>query len=128
MTHPPGGGQAAEVDVDALAAAVAACPGVAGLHGGAFGEVASYLPGRAVAGVRVAPGAVEVHVRGRWGTTAAQLLAQIGAAAAPLIGGRRLQVVLADLEDPAEPGAEDGAAPSRPALPAPASPSPPLSP
>src|SRR5881398_3708720 len=34
------------VDVDAVAAAVQACPDVAGLDGGKFGEVASYLPGR----------------------------------------------------------------------------------
>ena len=39
------------VDVDAVAAAVQACPGVSDLHGGRYGEVTTYLPGRAVRGV-----------------------------------------------------------------------------
>ncbi|WP_205739614.1 hypothetical protein [Georgenia sp. SYP-B2076] len=47
---------------DAVAAAVLAVPGVARLHAGAFGEVATYLPGRRVPGVRIGPGGVEVHV------------------------------------------------------------------
>lgn len=36
---------------DRVAEAVLAVPGVAGLNGGAFGEVATYLPGRRVVGV-----------------------------------------------------------------------------
>ncbi|MFD4183444.1 hypothetical protein ACFWPB_20405, partial [Rhodococcus sp. NPDC058514] len=36
---------------DLIADAVLAVPGVAGLHGGMFGEVATYLPGRRVLGV-----------------------------------------------------------------------------
>lgn len=47
---------------DRIAAAVLAVPGVAGLHAGMFGEVATYLPGRRVTGVRVASDVVEVHV------------------------------------------------------------------
>ena len=43
-----------DVDVDAVAAAVAGCAGVSALDGGQFGEVASYLPGRKVTGVVVA--------------------------------------------------------------------------
>ena len=34
------------VDVEAVAMAVAECPGVSGLDSGRYGEVASYLPGR----------------------------------------------------------------------------------
>ncbi len=37
-------------------------PGVADLHGGVFGEVATYLPGRKVAGVRVEDDHVDIHV------------------------------------------------------------------
>lgn len=36
-----------------IAAAVTAHPAVAGLHGGIFGVVATYLPGRRLTGVRV---------------------------------------------------------------------------
>ncbi|WP_369054246.1 Asp23/Gls24 family envelope stress response protein [Kineococcus terrestris] len=57
---------------DDLAGAVLAVPGVVRLHAGALGEVATYLPGRRVTGVRLpdaalrgaGPGGppVEVHV------------------------------------------------------------------
>ncbi|WP_430785257.1 hypothetical protein [Actinoplanes sp. G11-F43] len=51
-------GQTAE-DVAILVRGV---PGVQGLHSGLFGEVATYLAGHRVAGVRVGPGRIEVHV------------------------------------------------------------------
>src|SRR4051812_17808760 len=54
-------------DPDAIVAAIATCPSVSGLSGGIAGEVATYLPGRRVAGVRAAPGEVEVHVIARYG-------------------------------------------------------------
>ncbi|GAA1881670.1 hypothetical protein [Lapillicoccus jejuensis] len=47
---------------DRLADLTRAVPGVADLHGGVFGEVATYLPGRKVAGVRVEDDHVEIHV------------------------------------------------------------------
>lgn len=48
---------------DAVAAAVLAVPGVADLHSGTYGEVATYLAGRRVNGVRLRPdGSAEVHV------------------------------------------------------------------
>src|SRR5580693_1246789 len=62
------------VDVDAVAAAVTGCEGVATLDGGPFGEVASYLPGRRVTGVVVGDG--------------------------PLTGHRPVDVVIADIDDP----------------------------
>ena len=45
-----------------IAAAVCSLPGVAGLHGGMFGEVGTYLPGRRVVGVRIGESRVAVHV------------------------------------------------------------------
>ncbi|MFC4071786.1 hypothetical protein [Actinoplanes subglobosus] len=51
-------GQTAE-DVAVLVRGV---PGVQRLHGGLFGEVATYLPGRRVSGIRIAADRVEVHV------------------------------------------------------------------
>lgn len=47
---------------DEIAALVRAVPGVADLHAGRFGEVATYLPGRRVTGVTLGEDRVEVHV------------------------------------------------------------------
>ncbi|MDR3664747.1 MAG: Asp23/Gls24 family envelope stress response protein [Mycobacterium sp.] len=51
-----------EDDAERIAAAVSAVKGVAGLHAGMFGEVATYLPGRRVSGIRIAMDRVDVHV------------------------------------------------------------------
>lgn len=88
------------VDVDAVAAAVAGCAGVAALDGGPFGGVASYLPGRKVVGVVVGNGRVTVQVRARWGIPAPDLAALITVVLAPLTGHRPVDVVIADIDDP----------------------------
>ena len=115
---PPGSSVAAVIDgvnVDAVAAAVQACPGVSGLDGGRFGEVASYLPGRRVQGVAVRKDSVTAQVRTRWAVSAADLLSQITAVLTPLIGGRRVEVVVADIDDPPPAGSCLPAAPGAPA-------------
>jgi hypothetical protein len=89
------------VDVDAVADAVRACPAVADLHGGRPGGPATYLPGRQVDGVRVEPHALEVQVRARWGVPAVEVAAQIRLALRALVPARRVDVVIADLTDPA---------------------------
>jgi hypothetical protein len=95
------------VDVDAVAAAVQACAGVSGLCGGRYGEVTTYLPGRAVRGVVVGGGRVRVQVRSAWGVEAPVLAAAITAALAPLTGNRPVDVAIADIDDPpAEEGSE----------------------
>ena len=88
------------VDIDAVATAVAGCTGVAALDGGPFGEVATYLPGRKVAGVVVGNGRVTVQVRSRWGVPAPDLAAVITAVLAPLTGHRPVDVMIADIDDP----------------------------
>ncbi|GEK22025.1 Asp23/Gls24 family envelope stress response protein [Cellulomonas xylanilytica] len=45
-----------------VAAAVLGVPGVVRLHGGRFGELGTYLPGRRVTGVRIDDDGTEVHV------------------------------------------------------------------
>lgn len=55
-------GDTVDEQADRIAAAVLGVPGVAGLHAGMFGEVATYLPGRRVTGVRLAADVVDVHV------------------------------------------------------------------
>ncbi|WP_456789684.1 hypothetical protein [Cellulomonas sp. P5_C5] len=47
---------------EVVAAAVLAVPGVVRLHGGRFGELGTYLPGRRVTGVRIDDEGTEVHV------------------------------------------------------------------
>jgi hypothetical protein len=97
------------VDVDAVAAAVHASPGVSRLDGGRHGETVTYLPGRTVAGVVVGGGRVRVQIRSQWGTPAPAVAAWITAALAPLTGHRPIDVVIADIDDP----------PSAPPFPAP---------
>lgn len=77
-------------DIAALADTVAgiarAVPGVAGLHPGMFGEVATYLPGRRVTGIRILDDRIDVHVTIAVGApvreTAALVREAVGAAAA----------------------------------------------
>jgi hypothetical protein len=88
------------IDVDAVVAAVRACPGVSDLHGGRYGEVTTYLPGRAVRGVVVGGGRVRVQVRAAWGAEVPTLAAAITAALAPLTGNRPVDVAIADIDDP----------------------------
>jgi hypothetical protein len=96
------------IDVDAVAAAVRGCGGVSALDGGPYGQVASYLPGRKVIGVVVGDDRITVQVRSRWGIPAPDLAAWITVALARLTGRRRIDVVIADIDDP--PGAPEGMA------------------
>ena len=89
------------VDLDAVAAAARACAAVDDLCSGPWGGVVSYLPGRQVAGVRVASDHVVISVRGRWGVPVAELARQVRAALAALVAPRRVDIVVADLSDAA---------------------------
>ena len=106
MTLPPGGSRPGSafidgIDIDAVVAAVRGCAGVSGLDGGQFGEVASYLPGRKVQGVVVSGGRVRVQIRSQWAVPAPELAALIRAVLVPLTGHRPVDVVIADIDDPA---------------------------
>lgn len=85
-------------DPDRVAAAVVSCPAVSALSGGRFGEVATYLPGRRVTGVRIEPTGVEVHVVGRYGVPVTQIADQVRAALGPLVAGRPVLVAVDDLD------------------------------
>ena len=91
----------ATVDPEAVAQAAAACPDVAGLSDGVVGEVASYLPGRRVPGVRVGDDGVEVHIVARWGRPLPEVGEAVAAAVAPVAAGRPVRVFVDDLEVPA---------------------------
>jgi hypothetical protein len=69
---------------DVVAAAVLACPHVVGLRSapmsGVGAEVATYLPGRRVNGVRLTESAVAVRVVGWFGPSVAELASEVRAA------------------------------------------------
>lgn len=89
------------VDLDAVVAAARSCAGVDDLSSGPWGGVVTYLPGRQVPGVRVASNHVMISLRGRWGVPAAEIARQVRAAVTDLVAPRRVDLVLADVSDPA---------------------------
>ena len=72
---------------DVIAAAVTAVDGVADLHGGMFGEAATYLPGRRVPGIRLAEDGTEVHVSLLFGYPLRSTAEAVRDAVAPLVTG-----------------------------------------
>ena len=112
MTDPGAPFDGPPVDAERVAQAVERVPTVARLSAGSTGaEIATYLPGRRVRGVRVADGTVEVHVVARWPAVLPEVGDAVRSAAAPLVGGRAVEVVIDDLDvpgvdEPTEPVAE----------------------
>lgn len=102
---------AAGTDADRIAVATLSCPAVARLHGGRFGEVATYLPGRRIGGVRLrstpdgdpAGVQVEVHVVGRYPAAVAEIADQVRTALRPIVGSARVDVVVGDYAGETEP-------------------------
>ncbi|MDP8975029.1 MAG: hypothetical protein M3N28_01405 [Actinomycetota bacterium] len=100
MTPAPSAGE--EVDPDAVSAAALSCPDVAALSGGIAGEVATYLPGRRVPGVRLNDDEVEIHIVARWRTNLPEVADAVRRAVRPVTGGRRVSVYVEDIEVPGE--------------------------
>lgn len=84
---------------DLVRAAVLALPGVADLHTGAFGEVATYLPGRKVDGVRVRPDGAQVDVVLEWGAPVLATADDVRRVATS-ITGKPVDVVVQDIAAP----------------------------
>ena len=91
-------------DPDLVAVAVLALPYVVALSGGQAGEIATYLPGRRVEGVRVRPGQVEVHVVARYGPTMAEVGAAVRTAVVDAAGPVEVLVGIDDLAVPPRRG------------------------
>jgi hypothetical protein len=74
-------------------------PAVAGLHGGPFGSICSYLPGRRVVGVRVDVdhAAVQVAVVLRPSAPLPQLVAELRSWVTAVTGPVRIDVTVADI-------------------------------
>jgi len=84
---------------DLVAAATLTVPGVTGLHAGSFGEVATYLPGRRVEGVRLRRNVAEVHVAVAMGASLLDVAAVVRDTVAPLVG-TPVEVVVEDVTSP----------------------------
>jgi hypothetical protein len=92
------------IDVDRLAAAAEDCPAVDALVDGPPTMAATYLPRRRVTGIRIEDDVVTIQVRLRWGSTVGQLAQQVWSAVPPLVGQHRVDIVVADITEPATGG------------------------
>lgn len=88
---------------EVIADLVLAVAGVAGLHGGTYGHVATYLPGRAVTGVRTGIGSTDVHLVAVWGAEIPALADRIRARLEPLLG-HPVHIAVEDVTDPDQTG------------------------
>ncbi|MEW6476043.1 MAG: hypothetical protein AB1679_27615 [Actinomycetota bacterium] len=95
------------VDPDEVAGLVARCRSVARISPGRFGEVATYLPGHRVPGVRLADDRIEVHVVACWGARVPDVAAEVRAAVAPVTGGVPVDVFVDDVDIPTGTGAAE---------------------
>ncbi|MEO3938956.1 hypothetical protein V3N99_19710 [Dermatophilaceae bacterium Soc4.6] len=84
---------------DAVAAAARSVPGVADLHTGVFGEVATYLPGRRVNGVRIREDVTEVHLTLIWGAPVLPTAEEVRRVVAALVT-TRVDITVEDVVAP----------------------------
>ena len=106
MTLSPQGSAVPSTVADDVARATLSVTGVTRMHTGSFGEVATYLPGRRVEGVRLRPGATEVHVVLHPRAHVMDTARAVRSAVIALTGGE-VDVYVQDLgeDDPAPPPA-----------------------
>lgn len=94
----------AELEVaDLVAAAVLAVPGVHDLHAGVAGEVATYLPGRRVNGIRLREPGCSVHVVLHWGAPVIGTTDAVRDAVRPYVSGA-VDITVEDILSPGSTG------------------------
>lgn len=98
MSH--AGEQVPEDEVDRITEAIVAVPGVHDLHAGVLGEVATYLPGRRVNGVRMREPGCDVHVVLDWGVSIAATSDLVRRAVRAIVSGP-VDVTVEDVAPPA---------------------------
>jgi len=86
---------------DRVAAAVLTVRGVTGLHGGMFGETATYLPGRRVLGVRLTEDVTDIHLSLTYGAPVFATAQQVRTAVAALVPGP-VNVTVEDVAPPTD--------------------------
>lgn len=87
------------------AAAALAVPGVSALHGGEFGAVATYLPGRRVTGIRIDDDHCAVHVTVRYPADLFATAARVRDAVRPIVGVP-VDVTIEDLDGADDPATD----------------------
>ncbi len=100
MTAPPSPEPVRPISLaEQIAAVVTAHPDVAGLHGGIFGSVATYLPGRRLAGVRVGEGdePVELGVVLRLDRPIPGVVRALRREVSAMCGGAPVDITVADV-------------------------------
>lgn len=95
----PSPGTPEPTEADLVAQAARSVPGVHDLHGGVVGEVATYLPGRRVTGVRLRDEGCAVHVVIDWDAGVADTAERVRAAVRPLVTGP-VDVTVEDVAPP----------------------------
>ena len=99
---------------DIVATAVTSVPGVAALHGGMFGEVGTYLPGRRITGVRLSEGVTDIHVTLFFGFPVRSTAARIRDVVSGVVGGTvnvTVEDVVAPVSTESGPRRDTGSAP-----------------
>ncbi|MBB5156355.1 hypothetical protein [Saccharopolyspora phatthalungensis] len=100
------------ISASELADRVLAHPSVVRLHGGQFGEIATYRPGSKVVGVRLpdigavaepGAGAVEIGVVLRLGRPLPEIVAELRGTLAEVLGKSRVDITVADVITTNEP-------------------------
>ncbi|MEV0697538.1 hypothetical protein AB0I53_06410 [Saccharopolyspora sp. NPDC050389] len=87
-----------QVSAGELADRVLAHPSVVRLHGGQFGEIASYQPGSKIVGVRLPDsGAAEIGVVLRLDRPLPEILGEIRGALAEVLGAAPVDITVADV-------------------------------
>lgn len=88
VSSEPGGASAQPELIDQIALVVLGTAGVHDLHAGGVGQVATYLPGRRVTGIRTVEDGYDVHVVLAWGFSVSATAAAVRAAVQALAPGR----------------------------------------
>jgi len=70
--------------LERVRAAIVSVPGVAGLHSGAFGEVATYLPGERLVGIRRTKTGIDVHITALFGYSLSEVAENVRRAGEPV--------------------------------------------
>ncbi|RVW01494.1 Asp23/Gls24 family envelope stress response protein [Rhodococcus spongiicola] len=84
------------------AEAALAVPGVAGLHGGEFGTIATYLPGRRITGVQINADSCAVHLILRYPADLFETAERVRTAVRSIVG-IPVDVTIEDITDETGP-------------------------
>ena len=95
-----GRGAGSAVDVEAVAQRAVRCRSVARISPGPYGEVATYLAGGRVPGVRLRDGRLEIHVVACWGAEVPELAAEVRDAVRRVAGDVPIDVHVDDVDVP----------------------------